>query len=82
MHCKTVTILLRIRVRAHFVMSITKNHESYYVTAVDDPPYVRAHTICQNRPAREVFLVKLTLPWGMMTKLALSVRQNSVMRSI
>ena len=37
MHCKIVTILLRIRVRGHFVMSITKNHESYYVTVLDNP---------------------------------------------
>ena len=36
-HCKTVTILLRIRVRGHFVMSITNNHESYYVTVLDNP---------------------------------------------
>ena len=28
MHCKTVAILLRIRVRGHFVMFITKNRES------------------------------------------------------
>ena len=38
MHCKTVTILLRIRVRGHFVMSITKNHESHYVAVLDNPP--------------------------------------------
>ena len=37
MYCKTVTILLRIRVRGHFVMSITKNHESHYVTVLDNP---------------------------------------------
>ena len=39
MHCKTVTILLRIRVTGHFVMSITKNHmhESHYVTVLDNP---------------------------------------------
>ena len=34
MHCKAVSILLRIRVRGCFVMSITKNHESYYVSIV------------------------------------------------
>ena len=34
MHYKTVTILLRIRARGHFVMSITKNHESNYVTVL------------------------------------------------
>ena len=39
MHCKTITILLRIRVRGHFVMSITKNHESHYVTVLDNPRY-------------------------------------------
>ena len=38
MHCKTVTILLRIRVRGHFMMSITKNHESHYVAVLDNPP--------------------------------------------
>ena len=27
MHCKTVTILLKLRVRGHFVMSNTKYHE-------------------------------------------------------
>ena len=37
MHCKIVTILLRIRVRGHFVMSIAKNHESDYVTVLDNP---------------------------------------------
>ena len=37
MHCKTVTILLRIRVRGHFVMSITNNHESHYVTVLHNP---------------------------------------------
>ena len=36
-HCKTITILLRIRVRGHFAMSITKNHESHYATALDNP---------------------------------------------
>ena len=36
MHCKIVAILLRIRVRGHFVMSITKNHESNYVTVLDN----------------------------------------------
>ena len=37
MHCKTVTILLMIKVRGYFVMSITKNHESHYVTVLDNP---------------------------------------------
>jgi len=37
MHCKTVAILLRIRVRGHFVISITKNHESDFVTVLDNP---------------------------------------------
>ena len=39
MHCKTLTILLRIRVRGHFVMSITKNHESPCVTVLDNPQF-------------------------------------------
>ena len=38
MRHKTVTILLRIRVGGHFVVSITKNHESYYVEVLDNPP--------------------------------------------
>ena len=33
---KTVTILLTIRVRGHFVMSLTKNHESHYITVLDN----------------------------------------------
>jgi len=37
MHCKTVTILSRIWVKGHFAMSITKNHESHYVTVLDKP---------------------------------------------
>ena len=36
MHLKTVTILLRIRARGHFVMSITKTHESHYVGVLDN----------------------------------------------
>ena len=39
MHCKAITILLRIRVRGHFVMSITENCESHYVTVLDNPPF-------------------------------------------
>ena len=38
MHCKTVTISLRIGVRGHSVMSITNNHESHYVAVSDNPP--------------------------------------------
>ena len=45
-HCKTVTIL-RIRVRGHFVMSITKNHKSYDVTVLDNP------LTSLNAPVRE-----------------------------
>ena len=37
MHRKTVTILLRIRARGHFVMSITKTHESHYVGVLYNP---------------------------------------------
>ena len=33
-----ITILLRISVSGHFVMSITKNHESHYVTVLDNSP--------------------------------------------
>ena len=39
MHCKTVTILLRVR--GHFVMSFTKNHESHYFTVLDNPQCLR-----------------------------------------
>ena len=39
MHCKTVTILLRIRVRGHFVKSITKNHESHYMSQYWTTPH-------------------------------------------
>ena len=46
MHCKTVTILLRIRVRGHFVMSITKNHESYYVIVLDNQRPIKRYCIC------------------------------------
>ena len=38
MRHKTVTILLTIRVRGHFVMSVTKNHESHYVAVLDNSP--------------------------------------------
>ena len=34
MHPKTVTMLLRIRIRGHSVMSIKKNHECHYVTVL------------------------------------------------
>ena len=37
MQRKTVTILLRIRARGHFVMSITNTHESHYVRVLDNP---------------------------------------------
>jgi len=36
MQHKTVTILLRIRVRGHFVMSNKKYHEYHYVTVLDN----------------------------------------------
>ena len=39
MHCKTITILLRIRAGGHFVKSITKNHESHYVTVLENPQH-------------------------------------------
>ena len=54
MHCKTVTILLRIRVRGHFVMSITKNHEWHYVTVLDNPLYtpISAMSTALMRPRR------------------------------
>ena len=37
---KTVTILLTIRVRGRFVMSVTKNHESHYVTVLHNSHYM------------------------------------------
>ena len=45
MHRKTVTILLRIWARGHFVMSITKTHESHYVGVLDNPPWARYHSV-------------------------------------
>ena len=38
---KTVTIFLRIKVGGHFVMSIVKCHESYYVGVLDNPQKCR-----------------------------------------
>ena len=43
MQCTTVTILLRIRVRGHFVMSITKNHEYHYVTVLVNAQNIHLH---------------------------------------
>ena len=43
---KTVTVLLTIRVRGHFVMSVKKNHESHYVTVLDNS----LHTIAKLCP--------------------------------
>ena len=37
MQRKTVTILLRVRVRGHFVLYNTIYHESHYVTVLDNP---------------------------------------------
>ena len=36
MRHKAVTILLTIRIRGHFVMSVTKNHESHDVPVLDN----------------------------------------------
>ena len=36
MRHKAATILLTIRVRGHFVMSVTKNHDSPHVTVLDN----------------------------------------------
>ena len=38
---KTATILLRSKARGHFVMSITKTHESHYVGVLDNPHKVK-----------------------------------------
>ena len=53
MDCKTVTILLRIRVRGHFVMSNTKYHESHYVKALDNPLDSKS-----NRPTGRLYALK------------------------
>ena len=37
MQRKTVTILLRVRIRGHFVLYNTKYHESHYDTVFDNP---------------------------------------------
>ena len=42
---KIVTILLRIRVRGHFGMSVTKNHESHYVKVLDNPRGSRTNNL-------------------------------------
>ena len=47
MQHKTVTILLRIRVRGHFVMSNTKYHESHHVTVLNNPPMT--HTMMNQK---------------------------------
>ena len=59
MHRKTVTILLWIRARGHFVMSITKTHESHYVGVLDNPRDGRITT-------KQIVFVQpctLKLPW-------------------
>ena len=56
MHRKTVTVLLRIRAREHFVMSITKNHESHYVGVLDNPPL--AKTSFQELPCKKTTKLK------------------------
>ena len=59
MHRKTVTILLRIRARGHFVMSITKTHESHYVGVLDNPPFSLARVshglLTLHRPSNSQF---------------------------
>ena len=47
MHCKTVTILLKIKVSGHFVMCITENHGSHYVTVLDNPHLFLNRNVCQ-----------------------------------
>ena len=48
MQDKTVTILLRIRVRGHFAMSNTNYHESHYVTVLDYSQLNRFHWLSAN----------------------------------
>ena len=55
MRCKTVTVLLRIRVRGHCVISITKNHESQYVTVLDNPLPQRCN------PSQEISWIRPSL---------------------
>ena len=45
---KTVTVQLQIRVRGHFVMSITKHHESNYVSVLDNPQEVVATQVTKS----------------------------------
>ena len=73
MHCKTVTILLTIRVRRHFVMSITKNHEPHYVTVLDNPRI--DGRFLRRLPLRSLLLYKVHPPfwsffrlWPIVTK--------------
>ena len=56
MHRKTVTILLRIRARGDFVISITKTHESHYVGVLDNP-----RTRVCRKLRREPYFIKRTL---------------------
>ena len=62
MHCKTVTILLTIRVRRHFVMSITKNHEPHYVTVLDNPRI--DGRVLRRLPLRSLLLYKVHPPFS------------------
>ena len=63
MHCKTVTILLRIRVRGHFVISITRNHESHYVAVLDNPRYVTLHLAFHSLKTFSQVFVLLEVSW-------------------
>ena len=64
MHCKTVTILLRITVRGHFVMSVTKNHESHYVIVLDNPyrPYTETSSKTSCRSTESQWTVRIRWP--------------------
>ena len=57
MHCKTGTILLRIRVRGHFVMSLTKNLIMSQCLTTLNPirkEMIKKDGMMLNAPVREI----------------------------
>ena len=80
MHCKTVTILLTIRVRRHFVMSITKNHEPHYVTVLDNPRI--NGRVLRRLPLRSLLLYKVHPPFSSFFSLVADRHQKMEERAL
>ena len=61
---KPSVCLLRITVRVHFVMSITKNHESHYVMVLDNPhrPYTETSSKTSCRSTESQWTVRIRWP--------------------